>query len=360
VTTTNLYAYLIIIGSSILGAAGWLLYQYRAQLQRSQELIQLNEALHYDLPDFLRQCWPILEKGGVHGMQWTLDWFGTSLQSSHGQTTGEVLEKMLEVGEIKLRVSLFHMQRGWERRYFSMALAESFFLVLRMNIWIKIGSVQAAFDQTAKMTVFFKHDVKNMVQLLSLSAEQLHNAQTGLENKLLENLRAAIPAVLDRAEHMLRALNEQAPRKRRQQELLEEPPLSLEMILAQTAALYDLPVTIEGEANVFTDKDRLLSIVDNLLGNYSRLARTNNQRPHLLITIRRDTDKVVTSIEDKLGTPFAWPERLFEPFWSEHGDGRGIGLYQSRQQANAAGGDLSAIAQPDKPLSFYLTLPVIV
>jgi signal transduction histidine kinase len=356
--TANLYAYLIIIGSSILVAAAWLLYQYRAQLQRSQELIQLNESLHYDLPDFLRQCWPILASGGVHGMQWELDWFGTSLQASHNQPEGEMLEKIFEVQEIRLLVRLYHTKRGWEQRYFTMAQAENFFLLLRMNIWIKVGSVQAAFDQTAKMTVFFKHDVKNMVQLLSLSAEQLQSTPAGYEKRLLENLRAAVPAVLDRAEHMLRTLNEQAPRKRRQQELLDEPSLALEDILVQTAALYDLPVTIEGQANVFTDKDRLLSIVDNLLGNYSRLARTNNQRPHLLVTINKAEDKVITCIEDQLGNPFAWPERLFEPFWSEHGDGRGIGLYQSRQQANAAGGDLSASSEPDKPLRFYLTLPL--
>ncbi len=357
-TTTNLYAYLIIIGSSILLAAGWLLYQYRAQLQRSQELIQLNDSLHYDLPDFLRQCWPLLERGGVTAMQWELDWFGTSLHAGHNQPAGELLEKIFEVQEIRLVVRLYHIKGGWERRYFSMAQAENFFLLLRMNIWIKIGSVQAAFDQTAKMTVFFKHDVKNMVQLLSLSAEQLQSTPAGYEKRLLENLRAAIPAVLDRAEHMLRALNEQAPRKRRQQELLDEPLLALEEILAQTAALYDLPVTIDGQASVFTDKDRLLSIVDNLLGNYSRLARTNSQRPHLQITIQKEADCVITSIEDTLGNPFPWPERLFEPFWSEHGDGRGIGLYQSRQQANAAGGDLSASSNPDQPLRFYLTLPL--
>ena len=45
----------------------------------------------------------------------------------------------------------------------------------------------------------------------------------------LDNLRAAIPAVLSRAEHMLRALNEQAQRKQRQGELLAEPPLAFSM-----------------------------------------------------------------------------------------------------------------------------------
>jgi signal transduction histidine kinase len=225
-----------------------------------------------------------------------------------------------------------------------------------MNLWIKLGTVQRAFDQTAKMTVFLKHDVKNMVQLLSLSADQLQTTQVGQEQKLLASLRAAIPAVRDRAEHMLRALNEK-PAKANQPDLMA-PGLALEKILQQTASLYDLPVKIVGEAVVTMDKDQVLTIVDNLLGNYSTQVRKKDKTLlELYISIELQGDKVVTSIEDIHGTPFPWPERLFEPFWSEHGSGRGIGLYQARQQANAAGGDLSAIASPDKPLRFILTLP---
>lgn len=355
-TTTDLYPYLIIIGSSILAATGWLLYQYRTQLQRTQELIQLNENLRYDLPNFLRQCWPILHKGGFQGLHWELNWFGTHLRASYGQPLGEVVERAMEVQEIRLLLRLYHIKRGWERRYFSLAQAENFLLLLRMNLWIKIGSVQGAFDQAARMTVFFKHDVKNMVQLLSLSAEQLRSLAPGQEAQVITNMQAAIPAVLDRAEHMLRALNDQSAQPSRQRGQAPEP-LSLESILQQTATLYDLPVTISGEARVQIDKDRLLSIVDNVLGNYSRLARISNSRPDLAISLHMEGKRALTVIEDRLGTPFSWPERLFEPFWSEHGDGRGIGLYQARQQAHAAGGDLSAEAAPDKPLRFTLTLP---
>lgn len=358
-TTTDLYPYLIIIGSSILAATAWLLHQYRAQLQRTQELIQLNESLRYDLPDFLRQCWPILHRGGFQGLYWELEWFGTHLNASYGQPLGEeVVERVMTVKEIRLLLRLYHIKRGWERRYFSLAQAENFLLLLRMNLWIKVGSVQGAFDQAAKMTVFFKHDVKNMVQLLSLSADQVRDVSAGMEARVIANMQAAIPAVLDRAEHMLRALNEQSAVTRRLQDSpVAQEPLSLEDVLQQTATLYDLPVTISGEALVHIDKDRLLSIVDNLLGNYSRLARISSLRPDLSISLQRDGKQVLTTIEDKLGRPFPWPERLFEPFWSEHGDGRGIGLYQARQQAHAAGGELSVDASADRPIRFMLTLP---
>ncbi len=57
----DLYPYLVLIGGSILLATGWLLYRTRIQTRKVQELVKLNEALSFDLPDFLRQCWPLLQ-----------------------------------------------------------------------------------------------------------------------------------------------------------------------------------------------------------------------------------------------------------------------------------------------------------
>jgi hypothetical protein len=362
VTTTDLYPYLIIIGGSILAAAGWLLHQYRTQLQRTQELILLNEQLGYDLPNFLRQCWPVLKQSGFSGMHWQLDWFGTRLTEEYGIRTPIAIEKHFEVQEIRLGITLYRNKSGIEQQYFSSAQADNFFLLIRMNLWIKLGSVQGAFDQTAKMTVFLKHDVKNMVQLLTLSSEQLLNAKPGQEAAIMASLREAIPAVRGRAEHMLRALTE-APGKRPAYPAGQDEPLALEKILQQTANIYDLDVQIHGEATVNIDRDLLMSIVDNVLGNYSRQARKdqNHGRPLLEISIDRIGGhlggRVRTRIRDLNGKPFPWPERLFEPFWSEHGGGRGIGLYQARQHAMSAGGYLDAQAEPDQPLVFTLTLP---
>ena len=350
-TAVDLYPYLIVIGSSILVGAGWLLYQYRMQALRIQELIRLNEELEYDLPDFLRQCWQYLKKGGFSGINWSLDWFGTTVSGSSGVTEGHVIEKKFEVQEISLVIHLYMGKSGWEKRYFSNTLAENFFLLVRMNLWIKVGTVKGAFDQSAKMSVFLQHDVKNMAQLISLSADQLENPVPGQEHKVLESLRAAIPAVRDRAQHMLNQLlkTPDTGKETRQQ---------LELVLQQTANAYELPVEVYGSAFVTLQRDTLQSIIDNLLGNYSRQTKKQNQpRLDLQISLESDAGFVTTMITDRNGEPCLWPERLFEPFWSEHGSGLGIGLYQARQQANALGGKLTVDALPDRPLRFILSLP---
>ncbi len=351
-TSFNLYPYLILIGGSILAATAWLLHQARAQTQRSQALIQLNEHLSFDLPDFLRQCWPALQAGGFAGLRWQLDWYGASVRGASGVETERVLYEKFKVQEIELEIQLFQGRRGWEQRYFSSVLAQNFFLLVRMDMWIKLGTVRGTFDQTAKLTVFLQHDMKNLLQLITLAADQIEYVTPGKEEKLLASLRGALPSMRDRADHMLKALvNNPVPGKR--------ITVNLADVFRSSAAIHELSAQVKGGAEVTVPGESLHSIVDNLLGNYAQQARRSGKGPELLIDLQTTSGQAIAEITDPAGAPCLWPERLFEPFWSEHGSGRGIGLYQSRQLAQAAGGSLHAVAPQNAPLRFVLRLPAI-
>lgn len=349
-TTVDLYPYLILVGSSILAAAAWLLHRIRVQTQLGQELIRLNEEVSFDLPDFLRKCWPILEAGDFIGLSWRLEWFGATISGEHGAVVEGVLYQHIEVQEISLDIRLFHRKRGWEQRYFSQVLAENFFLVARMDIWIKIGTVRGTFDQTAKMNVFLQHDMKNLLQLVSLASDQLINRQPGQEEKILNSLQKSVPSIRERAKHMLNTLV-----KSRTSQV--KSTITLSEVINHHAVLFEIEVHTHGDAQVSVSEEALHGIFENLLGNYAwRARRDNAQALDLHVTITQHEMKVVIEIEDLNGEPYLWPERLFEPFWSERGASRGIGLYQSRQLATSQGGDLSAIAKTDAPLKFVLTL----
>ena len=328
-----------------------MLYSYRTQILLSQKLIRLNEELNYDLPDFLRQCWPSLKESGFAGLSWSLNWFGTFVNGSNGKHEGHLIEKRFDVQEISLTVRLYLHKRSWEYRFISSALADNFFLLVRMNLWVKLGAVKSTFEQTAKMTVFLQHDVKNMAQLMKLTADQLNNPVPGQEDKLLDSMREVIPAVRDRAEHMLNTLTNKTPDSL-------EARHQLDKLLEQTTNMYELPSTITGSAMVNLPKSTLQSILDNILGNFSRQAnKSSAQQPDVQIKLENEGGFVNISITDTNGEPCLWPERLFEPFWSEFGTGRGIGLYQARQQAFAVGGSLTAESMANTPLIFILRLP---
>tara|TARA_R110002072_G_scaffold301164_3_gene480354 strand:- start:150665 stop:151750 length:1086 start_codon:yes stop_codon:yes gene_type:complete len=352
VILSDLYPYLILIGATILAVTAWLLHQANAQNARSRELVKINESLNFDLPDFLRQCWPVLNAGGFVGLTWKLDWFGTRLEGTHGTVSDRALDKRFDTDEISLEIQLFSAKSGWERRYFSQSLAEKFFLLLRMDVWIKLGSVRSTFAQAAKMTVFLQHDIKNMLQLTSLAAEQLLEPVPGQDARLLSMLRVSVPALRDRVELMLTRLKQQNTGG-------VANTVDIAAYLAQSAAAHELPVQISGTAQVTLTATALQSITDNLLGNYADMARKQpDTGVSLDIVITSNPDTVLIDMSDLHGKPCLWPERLFEPFWSEHGTGRGVGLYQARQTALSLGGKLAIHAPADQPLHFLLELPV--
>ncbi len=350
-TMASLYPYLILIGSSILLATTWLLGQARRRARITNELVSLNEGLGFDLPDFLRHCWEPLQKAGFKGISWQLDWFGSSLSKTEGSEGDVFIHRKLEVDDITLVVNLYDGKRRFEQRYFSTVLSESFFLLLYTDMWVKLGTVQGAFAQTAKLSVFLQHDMKNIVQLISLVSEQLESTPVGKEEKLLNSLKTVMPTLHERSERFLSTLSRNAPTG-------DLKPVSLSDALHKTADIHDLKISIRGNGQVLINEQSLNSICDNLFGNYIDQHRRDPQTgPSIEIHIQDKNPNLEISIKDLNGKPCLWPERLFEPFWSEKGDGLGIGLYHARQLVRAARGSLQAITPEDDLMIFVINLP---
>jgi signal transduction histidine kinase len=347
----SLYPYLILAGTTILLVMAWLLRQARRQTRLNLDLLRLNESLHFDLPDFLRRCWPQLSQAGFSGLSWQLDWFGTWVTGTEGTTKEDALHRRLDVQEISLEVSLHHDKRRWEQRYFSESLAEIFFLLLHVDMWIKMGAVQGAFSQAAKLGLFLQHDMKNIAQFIRLAADQLAGTAPEHEPALLNTLKAAMPSVRDRADRILGTLSGSGL-------VGEIRPVSLAEAWQQAANMRGLEMEIHGAATAAVALETLHSIIDNLLGNYADLAHQTPENPPLIrIALSEKDGQALSIIQDVHGRPCTRPERLFEPFWSEQGKGIGIGLYQARQLAVSASGSLEIQAPSDQPLSFVLKLP---
>lgn len=350
----SLYPYLILIGASIILATTWLLGQARRRARITNELVSLNEKLGFDLPDFLRHCWVPLQKAGFKGISWQLSWFGSTLSKIEGSQCDVFTHRKLEVDDIKLSVKLYDGKRRFEQRYFSTVLSESFFLLLYTDMWVKLGTVQGAFAQTAKLSVFLQHDMKNIVQLISLVSDQLENTPAGKEEKLLNSLRSVMPTLHERSERFLGTLSNNSPSGDLQ-------PVDLGEVLRETADIHNLQISIQGGGQALINEQSLNSICDNLFGNYIDQSRRNPDiELKIEIAIEETDSELNVSITDLNGKPCLWPERLFEPFWSEKGDGLGIGLYHARQLVQGSGGTLQAITPADSPMMFVATLPKFV
>lgn len=347
----DLYPILIVIGSTIGVVLVYLWRQARGASNVSLALIRLNEQLQFDTPAFLRSAWPLLSQSGLRGISWKLDWFGVPIEGQSGRPGGRSLDKEILVAEMKLNIR-FQQHRHGERRYFDESLIETFLLLLRTDMWIKAGAIDATFTQMSKLSLFLQHDMKNVAQFIQLMADQLAAVPVGKEQQVLDYLRTAAPLIRHRADRIVRTLTAG--------QLPAEPSrtIQLEDELAQTCSLYRLDCTINGSARLRVPEHTLDSALDNILKNYADLAiRNHGVKPALTIEIADDGTAVVVAIAADKVPPVTQIERLFEPFWSSDPAGLGIGLYQAKQMLEICCGTISVTQTGAGQLRFAIHVP---
>ena len=344
----QLYPIFILVGTTIGMVLAYLWWQATAASKLNLALIRLNEQLLFDTPVFLQNAWPLLAQSGLRGISWKLDWFGVMMEGQAGAEDGTHIDKEIEVGEMKLAMR-FQQSRHSERRYFNEALIETFLLLLRTDMWIKAGTIDATFSQMSKLTLFLQHDMKNVAQFIQLMSDQLATVPVGKEIQVLDYLRAAAPLIRHRADHIVRTLTlgQSYANPMRNMQLHEE--------LKQICKLYHLECVIKGSAQITVPENTLDSALDNVLKNYSDLSlRDAGVNPIVTISIHDNASKVEICISAANTTPITHMERLFEPFWSIDPAGLGIGLYQSRQMLEMCQGTIKVSQTETGQLQFLI------
>lgn len=348
-----LYPLLIVVGLTIVGVMLILWRQARIAAQLNLALIELNEALHFDAPALLQQAWSLLERGGVVGMRWQLNWFGVLLEDSAGVHTGVNLQRKIVIGEMNLSINVWLRQAG-ERRYFSRSLVESFFLLLRTDMWIKSGTIDATLAQMAKLNLFLQHDMKNIAQFIQLMADQLQDASSENDARLLLYLRKASPMVRQRADHIVQSLTLGRTQKGASQQV------DLGVLFQSLCDLYQVRLNLIGHISIEAPAAILERAFDNIFKNYHDLYRRESIENALVsVTLERHEDGISVVISDHRVQPKRQLERLFEPFWSCDPAGLGIGLYQAKSLLQECRGELSAKQNEIGELSFHIFLSQI-
>jgi len=117
---------------------------------------------------------------------------------------------------------------------------------------------------------------------------------------------------------------------------------------------YDLELG-EG-ALLFTDGDRVLQIVTNLLSNALHWTPAGGR---VDLGLAADNGEVTVAVSDTgPGIEPEEEEKIFRPFMSGDGGGTGIGLTIARELAIALGGRLELHSEPGRGSRFVLVLPV--
>ncbi len=349
----QLYLAFILTGITIAVVLAVLWYQARKASRLNLSLIRLNEQHNYDTPVFLSQAWAVLQQAGLNGLSWQLDWFGIIKQEMYGQESPLQTHRQIDVGEMKLTLSFYQLNKRGEQRYFEETLIATFLLLLRTDMLIKANAIDATFAHMSRLNLFLQHDMKNIAQFIQLMADQLVSVPAGKEMQVLTHLRHATPLIRHRADRIVNSLT--APQQTNEAARL----IDLSALLNELCGLYELQTEITGNASIHAIGTTIDTALDNILKNYHDASvREHQPKPLMKIAIESDAQQVHIRIHADNDSRTPALERLFEPFWSSDAGGLGIGLYQAKQMLEMQGGSLQVSQDHALHLHFTINLPV--
>jgi len=206
------------------------------------------------------------------------------------------------------------------------------------------------------------HDLRNPLAAVRVAAEALLKDPS--HGELVRRRLNVVDRASLRMEHLIRDLVDAAHIEHGKLAMTMRPEnvqsIVAEAIEIQAPFAQDGGVTLEAEVSapdgvIDCDRDRLLQVLGNLLGNALRFTAQGGR-----ITLRTDLrDGRVRFQVDDTGTGIK-PEDLphvFEQYWHSDAKGTGLGLYIARSIVGAHGGEIGVRSEPGRGSSFFFTVP---
>ncbi|WP_224246291.1 sensor histidine kinase [Hyalangium gracile] len=212
------------------------------------------------------------------------------------------------------------------------------------------------------------HDLRTPLQVVSLSTQTLLKRlpeERPADRKQLESIQKAVARSNRLIQDLLDVARLEAGRiavERRPEPLapLVREVLELHRTLAEARSI-QLTVSIPEDCpDVLADRDRLVQILSNLLGNALKFTPEGGQ---ISLRVEPAGDMLRLSVQDTgLGIPEQSLPHLFEPFWQAQGgrrNGAGLGLAIVKGLVEAHDGQVWVESRPGLGSTFFFTLPTV-
>jgi len=351
-------AVFVVAGITVLAVAYYLRLRTREVERIIQALLDLGSEHEDDPVGFLEPSLAWLRPAGVEHVHVQLNWFGQALHFGdvieHDGSGSGCQTYQIGSGEIEAHVLLCRSPRlRGERLTMHSVVVQLWLRLLTSQINGRLAQVHLSQQQMRRYEMFYKHDLKNLAQFLTLLNSQInacHDNECSV--RLVERLRGILPSLEHRAQRILRFLTQKTGSDWRGVEAIK-----IRDQLYAMAQMLELKIEVQGDAVVHVlegpFEQGLQSVLENFLQHRSEgavQAIISERDDGVVVLLRTPAMKKSLSAEEKA--------RMFEPFWTTSESGLGLGLYLARQNfARACHGRLDAVNLPDGGWAFELVCP---
>jgi signal transduction histidine kinase len=336
-TIEHLYLLFIFTGLSIILSLLYLRYLTSKAFRVIIQFFDLNEECAYDPHRFLPQVLPLLRKAGIEDIFYRIEYLNVELEKE-ATIKKRGVHKHSRRADYSIYLGIVPRLYKGERKHIHRITLEILFLLVQMDILIKIKVINEALYSFSKLQTFILHDVKNLTQFIqALSYNLDHIESREREARFVEYLKQSAPELSLRANRILGIL--EIPAKDTPAEGPKQK-INLKDLLERLIGFYRLHGEVEGEASVLVEEYKAVSVFDNLLKNINEKA-LDEPGLRCLIRIHEDDKMIFVTIADT-GKPAEAIERIFEPFFTTKEAGLGVGLFQARTLLDGMGGQIKA------------------
>ncbi|MFU8877689.1 MAG: sensor histidine kinase [Wenzhouxiangellaceae bacterium] len=214
----------------------------------------------------------------------------------------------------------------------------------------------------ARLSASIAHEIRNPLGALSHAAQLLgeSDALPAPDRRMIEIIRNHTTRMNDIVENVLRL-------SRRESAQIERVDIAAwlrvqaeefrnENKLPESRVVVEAP---RNEVQVLFDPGQLAQAVHNLMENALRHAASDQHQPTIklrLSPIRGQREMALDIIDDGPGIPIEKRSQIFEPFFSTHKQGSGLGLFLARQLCDANQAPLEYVQIPNAGACFRILL----
>lgn len=206
-----------------------------------------------------------------------------------------------------------------------------------------LGRVRDALERERRFTADAAHELRTPLAALKVHAQNAARATSAAEREAsLARMLQGLERTVALAEQMLAYSRAAAPGDAARHERVDLRALAREAAEAVQARAQErrctLELALQADAAVTGERQKLLSLVTNLLDNAVRYGPEGGR---VRLELRREGGATVLAVSDEgAGVPAALRERVFESYYrmpGASGPGSGLGLAIAREVAEAHG-----------------------
>lgn len=318
----------ILIGLTLILVVWYLHAQSRRLKKAILKLYEANRAVNQDALDFVDQAWPILNAAGFKGMKGQITWFGEVKQIEKGKEAALSYHVNLAEGGMDFQLLVAAPRLRGEKKLFAQLIFQTFKSLLVLDVSNKNTQFFLSQKRLHKYQLFVQHDIKNLAQFIQLLADQVREAESEDDKKLLvDHLKKVLPIVTERAEKTIKQMTLSSG------SFQSVEPIEFASEIARIAQGLGIKYQLHGVYCCSMSYTLFEQVIQNVLENFQHHAYG---KP-LLIDVMPD-GHVIFSMARQAGQDDLQSERLFEPFWSSSEEGMGLGLFITRELLSTVGG----------------------